>query len=195
MTSKRLQNEIKKITFEHLKHKNYLKRDKYKDKSGNKKVNAAMESERVYLAFAYNMAYENYSMFRGKNQDNPNAFNRLYTTADCPASLIEMMYIHNPEIKLLLKEQKNEAINKILETEHLVFKYITAMRNYHSHIIHEPGAPQFKDFFDVKTYPGKKDKLSENDLETVKKYLNDKFDFAKLTKLNYINDLKENIDN
>lgn len=182
MKNQPIKEKLIQLTFEDVTVKSYLEKKKFTDKDENQKEDLPRETERVFLALAYNMAYENYKVFRDSST-------KKFTHIDCPDSLIQILILHNSDFKLYLLEEDYLKIDEILNLEYSIFRYITLMRNYHSHVIHEPGPLNFKDLFAADEFP-LKDRTTQVQFDNVKAYFIKKFEFAKEIKTEYLEKCK-----
>jgi hypothetical protein len=88
----------------------------------------------------------------------------------------------NSNIKLAVKKGETEILKEYAENEYLIFKALDELRNFHSHIFHEPGPVSFKNLYGDEYKPEKK--LTENEWIKARDWFINRFNDAKEHKLN-----------
>lgn len=132
-------------------------------------------NELVVLAFALNMALENYKSISGRNKTGKEG-SKSYSEMSVmlkkyfSAKFLTKLDFFEKDSDKNLEAMAIEGFNKI---ESKLFNVLTRVRNYHSHFVHEPGILFFQDLFLNQT------NISDEDFEEVKEWLIDKFESVK----------------
>jgi hypothetical protein len=87
----------------------------------------------------------------------------------------------NSNIKLAVKKGETEILKEYAENEYLIFKVLDELRNFHSHIFHEPGPVSFKNLYGDEYRPEKK--LSVGEWAKARDWFANRFNDAKEHKL------------
>lgn len=87
----------------------------------------------------------------------------------------------NSNIKLSVKKGETKLIEEYAKNEKLIYSVLEELRNYHSHIFHEPGPVSFKNLYGDEYKPEKK--LTEEDWTKARDWFVNKFNDAKEHKI------------
>jgi len=87
----------------------------------------------------------------------------------------------NSNLKLAVKKGETEILKEYAENEHLIFKVLAELRNFHSHIFHEPGPVSFINLYGDEYRP--ENKLSEEEWAKARDWFANRFNDAKEHKL------------
>ncbi|MFZ1529784.1 MAG: hypothetical protein WAT19_13590 [Ferruginibacter sp.] len=149
-------------------------------------------SNNVLLSMAFTKAEKLYSELRKevkeKNAENTIAQNLDSTEAAGEAtgdslSVIELLVLShtlytkkNKSLKKTISKNDIKLLKEFQETEEAIYKSLKELRNFHAHIIHQPGPVSFTDAYIDETRTG--NKPSQAEWELVKKWLEERFNYA-----------------
>lgn len=173
-----LKNQLEKITFEHVKDKNYIFIPEHEDAKKNQPITGI----NAYLALALNMAFENYLLYRNKTKKE--------FIGKClpPNSLLLVLKMHNLVIDNVPEIEAYETRQKEMAMEYKRFEFIENLRNYFVHIIHEPGPLKLKNFFTIAEQSETKNYYTD-----IANYYKDKFEIARNNKNAYLEECESKI--
>ncbi len=156
------------------------------------------------LAMAFTKGEKLYSMIRGKIKEESGKYETKAKVKEIDGieeegrglSAIEYLLMSrhlfsgkNSNIKLAVKKGQTEMLEEYAKNEKLIYKVLEELRNYHSHIFHEPGPVSFKNLYGDDYKPKKK--LNEEDWAKARDWFMNKFNDAKEHKLKTLDKVLE----